>query len=102
MSRVAAARPGPRPAKRPAGKSAPPRGGRGGDAAPSRFALPRFSLRPGSLARRWIAIAVILFAVLVGLPVIAAVMGEIWAMLLGALLAGFALGRATAPGRAAG
>ncbi|WP_376089692.1 hypothetical protein ACE7GA_18445 [Roseomonas sp. CCTCC AB2023176] len=90
MSRVAATRPGPRPAKRPSAKAPSPRGG--GGAPPGRFGF----LRPGPLARRWIAVLVILFAVLVGLPIIAAVFGEVWALILGATLGGFALGRATA------
>jgi hypothetical protein len=46
--------------------------------------------------RRWLWIGVIVLAVTVGLPVAHALFGEIGALMLGCLLAGFALGRATA------
>ena len=43
----------------------------------------------------WIGVAVIVLAILVILPVAAAVIGDIWAVILGVLVGGFALGRAT-------
>jgi hypothetical protein len=43
----------------------------------------------------WLAVAVIVLAVLVFLPVAAAVIGDIWALILAVLVGGFALGRAT-------
>ena len=61
------------------------RGGRG--AAP---ALP-------PVWRRWLWVGIIVLAVTVGLPVAHALFGELGAIMLGCLLAGFALGRATAP-----
>jgi hypothetical protein len=47
--------------------------------------------------RRWLWVGVIVLAVTVGLPVAHALFGELGAIMLGCLLAGFALGRATAP-----
>jgi hypothetical protein len=44
----------------------------------------------------WIGVLVIVVSVLVVLPIAAAVLGDIWAVILGALIGGFALGRATA------
>jgi hypothetical protein len=44
----------------------------------------------------WLAVAVIVLVVLVVLPVAAAVLGDVWAVVLAALAGGFALGRATA------
>ena len=44
----------------------------------------------------WLAVAVLVLAVLVILPIAAAVLGDIWAVVVGALVGGFALGRATA------
>jgi hypothetical protein len=47
--------------------------------------------------RRWLWVGVIVLAVTVGLPVAHALFGELGAIMLGCLLGGFALGRATAP-----
>ena len=47
--------------------------------------------------RRWLWVGLIVLAVMVGLPVAHALFGELGAIMLGCLLAGFALGRATAP-----
>ncbi|WP_426958768.1 hypothetical protein [Muricoccus radiodurans] len=106
-------------ARRPAGKGAagrpgggkpaggPPGGGKPmGGKPPGAKAAPRRAAGPppepsndrggaGIAWGRWLAIGVIVLAVLVILPVIAAVVGEIWALLIGTLLGGFALGRAT-------
>ncbi|MFN7635199.1 MAG: hypothetical protein ACK5PI_10880 [Acetobacteraceae bacterium] len=51
--------------------------------------------------RRWLWIGLIVLAVTIGLPVAHALFGEIGAIMLGCLLAGFALGRATAPRKGA-
>jgi len=45
---------------------------------------------------RWWAVAAIAAAVLIGLPLAHAFIGELGAVLLGTFLGGFALGRATA------
>lgn len=47
--------------------------------------------------RRWLYVGIIVLAITVGLPVAHALFGELGAIMLGCLLAGFALGRATAP-----
>ncbi|SHK09497.1 hypothetical protein SAMN02745194_04163 [Roseomonas rosea] len=44
----------------------------------------------------WTGVAVIVLTLLVILPIAAAVLGDIWAVIIGALVGGFALGRATA------
>jgi len=44
----------------------------------------------------WTGVAVIVLSFLVILPIAAAVLGDIWAVILAALVGGFALGRATA------
>lgn len=44
---------------------------------------------------RWWAVAAIAAAVLIGLPLAHAFIGELGAVLLGTFIAGFALGRAT-------
>jgi hypothetical protein len=49
--------------------------------------------------RRWLWVGLIVLAVTVGLPVAHALFGELGAIMLGCLLAGFALGRATMPKR---
>jgi hypothetical protein len=68
---------------RAASRAAPRKGG-------ARFALP-------PRWRRWLWVGLIVLAVTVGLPVAHALFGELGAIVLGCLLAGFALGRATAP-----
>ena len=92
------------PAGKPSGKSgAGPRK----MPAPRKSAGPRAKAGPAAPASRWAArvwgggpswvgVAVIVLALLVILPIAAAVLGDIWAVILGALIGGFALGRATA------
>ncbi|MFC0384740.1 hypothetical protein [Muricoccus vinaceus] len=67
-----------------------------------RAASGRGTIQQG-LARRawgggpsWLAVLVLVVAILVILPIAAAVLGEVWAVIIGALVGGFALGRATA------
>lgn len=87
------AKPEPRPAARPRAKAAP---------RPARAPRGKGAIRQG-LTRRawgggpsWLGVALLVLAVLVILPIAAAVLGDVWAVILGALLGGFALGRATA------
>ena len=86
----AAGTPSPRRAKPAAPRKAAPRGS--GKAA----------FKQG-MARRvwgggpsWLAVIVLVLTALVILPIAAAVLGDVWAVVLGALVGGFALGRATA------
>ena len=51
---------------------------------------------PKSAAIAGSEVAMIVLSLLVILPIAAAVLGDIWAVILGALVGGFALGRATA------
>lgn len=82
----------PSPARAPArGKGGA--GRRAGAALAGRAAGWRARLRAGP---SWVGVAVIVLAILVILPIVAAVVGEIWAVILAALVGGFALGRATA------
>jgi hypothetical protein len=72
----------------------------------ARPAARRPAARPGVAVlppgwRRWLWIGLIVLAVTIGLPVAHALFGEIGAIMLGCLLAGFALGRATAPRKGA-
>jgi hypothetical protein len=72
----------------------------------ARPAARRPAARPGAVVlppgwRRWLWIGLIVLAVTIGLPVAHALFGEIGAIMLGCLLAGFALGRATAPRKGA-
>jgi hypothetical protein len=69
---------GARPARRTAGK-----------AAASRWA----ALGPG--VRRWIFIGGFTLALLVGLPLVHALMGEVAAILIGTFIFGFVVGRMT-------
>ncbi|MBI0534237.1 hypothetical protein D9599_01435 [Roseomonas sp. KE2513] len=86
----AAGGPSPRRAKPAAPRKAAPRGA--GKAA----------FKAGMAGRAWgggpswLAVIVIVLAALVILPIAAAVLGDVWAVVLGALIGGFALGRATA------
>ena len=66
-----------------------PRGGGGGKAAAARAS--RLWLR------RWWKVAVLVVLVLLGLPLAHALLGEVVALLGGAVLFGFLLGRWTAP-----
>lgn len=105
MSGTAAKRPGaagkpgsgatPRPSGKP-GARAPAKGPRRtgtGKGARLRAALQG---RPGlPWWRRPLSIILILLALFVGLPVMQALFGELGAIMLGCLAAGFALGRAT-------
>jgi hypothetical protein len=67
--------------------------------AASRAAPRKGGARPGLPPgwRRWLWVGLIVLAVTVGLPVAHALFGELGAIILACLLAGFALGRATAP-----
>ncbi|MCS6932714.1 MAG: hypothetical protein NZM27_10940 [Acetobacteraceae bacterium] len=69
---------------RAAPRRSAPRGGRAASAVPPPW-------------RRWLWVGLIVLAVTLGLPVAHALFGELGAIMLGCLLAGFALGRATAP-----
>jgi hypothetical protein len=101
-------------AKAPSGKASPGRTGAARKpAAPGKTAAPRKSSAPRARSAAppppaggwlsgfrgrgpsWLAVAVIVLAVLVILPVAAAVIGDIWAVILAVLVGGFALGRAT-------
>ncbi|MCR0984723.1 hypothetical protein [Roseomonas populi] len=94
------------PAKPPAGpKPARPRVPTKAPAKPKAAGKPRTAAFPaargGWLARlfggaSWLGVAVIVLSILVILPIAAAVLGDIWAVILAALIGGFALGRATA------
>jgi hypothetical protein len=80
-----AAKPGAaRPAARPRAK---PKG-------PTRRA--RFSLWLALLPRHWLAVAVIVAVLIVGIPLAHAMLGDLGALLLLTGIGGFALGRATA------
>lgn len=55
---------------------------------------------PAGIGRaRWLRVALLVAAVLVGLPLAHALFGEVIALLGGAMLLGFLIGRWTAPGR---
>lgn len=54
---------------------------------------------PGLGQARWVRVALLVAAVLIGLPLAHALFGEVVALLGSALLLGFLLGRWTAPGR---
>jgi hypothetical protein len=106
MSGTAAKRPGA--AGKPGSGATPRPPGRTGTRAPGkgprrtgtgRGARLRAALqgRPGlPWWRRPLSIILILLALFVGLPVMQALFGELGAIMLGCLAAGFALGRATA------
>ncbi|MBP0445602.1 hypothetical protein J8J14_12530 [Roseomonas sp. SSH11] len=97
MSKAPAGKAGAAPRKpaasRPAisGKAASPRKGSRSGAAGALGWRSRLARGPS-----WIGVALIVLAVLVILPIVAAVLGDIWAVILAALVGGFALGRATA------
>ncbi|WP_135467577.1 hypothetical protein [Crenalkalicoccus roseus] len=77
-----------------AARRAPPRA-----APPPRpAARPRGGRAPGGLAR-WAKVALLVGLVLLGLPLAHALLGEVVALLGGAALFGFLLGRWTLPGR---
>lgn len=85
-------KPGATPRKMPAPrKSSAPRTKAAAAAPPGRWGARVWGGGPS-----WIGVAVIVLALLVILPIAAAVLGDIWAVILGALIGGFALGRATA------
>ena len=91
---------------RPDPASGTPAPRRAKPAAPRKAAAPRgagkAAFKAGMAQRAWgggpswLAVAVIVLAALVLLPIAAAVLGDVWAVVLGALVGGFALGRATA------
>ncbi|GAA0596812.1 hypothetical protein GCM10009416_38870 [Craurococcus roseus] len=72
----------------PAGAGAASRGARGKGRGPARFPA----------AFRWVRVLLLVAAVVVGLPLAHAMFGEVVALLGGACLLGFLLGRWTAPG----
>ena len=78
------------PKRRPssAGTGAASRGARGRGRGPARFPA----------AFRWARVLLLVAAVVVGLPLAHAMFGEVVALLGGACLLGFLLGRWTAPG----
>ncbi|WP_338661886.1 hypothetical protein VQH23_16850 [Pararoseomonas sp. SCSIO 73927] len=99
------ARAGGAPAKAPPGPVRPARPRAKPPAKAKAAARPRAAAFPpaggGWLPRlfggaSWLGVAVIVLSVLVLLPIAAAVLGDIWAVILGAVIGGFALGRATA------
>ena len=105
MSGTAAKRPGPAGKPGSAGTAPRPPGGKAGPLPGARRtgngkgARLRAALqgRPGlPWWRRPLSIILILLALFVGLPVMQALFGELGAIMLGCLAAGFALGRATA------
>ncbi|QDJ10905.1 Hypothetical protein HVPorG_02692 [Roseomonas mucosa] len=108
MSGTAAKRPSPAGKPGSAGTAPRPPGGKAGPRAPGKGprrtgngkgARLRAALqgRPGlPWWRRPLSIILILLALFVGLPVMQALFGELGAIMLGCLAAGFALGRATA------
>ena len=97
-------RPDPAAARRPAAQGPKPRAK---SAAPRKPRAPRGAGGKGTFQEgmatpawgggpSWLGVAIIVLAALVLLPIAAAVLGDIWAVVLGALIGGFALGRATA------
>ncbi|MBV1797082.1 hypothetical protein [Siccirubricoccus sp. G192] len=70
-------------------------------AAPRPAARPRAKPAPAALSRRarWVRVALLVAAVLLGLPLAHAMFGEVVALLGGTLMLGFWLGRWTMPGR---
>lgn len=71
---------------------APARGGKG--KGPKRSE--RFRIWLALLPRHWLAVAVIVVVLLVGIPLAVALVGDLGALLLLVGVGGFALGRATA------
>lgn len=84
-----------RPAARPAPKPRPARP----PARPAGRGAAKAQPPPSPLAgwRRWLWVAVLVFAVMIGLPLAHALFGEVVALLGGMLLLGFLIGRWTAP-----
>lgn len=70
----------------------PSRGGKG--RAPKRSE--RFRIWLALLPRHWLAVAVIVVVLLIGIPLAVALVGDLGALLLLVGVGGFALGRATA------
>jgi hypothetical protein len=96
--------PNPRPAGgKPSTAKAPARAGAAPRKAPPRRPPGgKGRIRQGLATRAWgggpswLGVVIIVLTVLVILPIAAAVLGDIWAVILGALVGGFALGRSTA------
>ncbi len=88
-------------ARRAAPRAAPSRAsGRGRASAAPRSGAPRAGAAPASAGGgRWIRVALLVLAVLVGLPLAHALFGEVVALLGSTMLLGFLVGRWTAPGR---
>jgi hypothetical protein len=74
----------------------PPTARRPSSAAPARRAAGR-AASASAWARRWWKVALLVVLVLLGLPLAHALLGEVVALLGGAVLFGFLLGRWTAP-----
>jgi hypothetical protein len=100
MSKAPAGKAGATPRKPSPARARAPARGKPGGAGPrfgtgmARAASWRARLLGGGPS--WVGVAVIVLAVLIILPIAAAVLGDIWAVIIGALIGGFALGRATA------
>lgn len=72
--------------------------GRAGTRAPrTKKAAKRWAIQPGPVARRWLFIGGFTLALLVGLPLAHALLGDIGAVLLGTFAFGFVVGRMTMP-----
>jgi len=104
MSKPPNARPaGAKPAaSKPARAGAAPRKAAPRKAVGGKAAGGKGKIRQGLAARAWgggpswLGVVIIVLAVMVILPIAAAVVGDIWAVIIAALLGGFALGRSTA------
>jgi hypothetical protein len=84
------------PTARPAPRSAPGTGPKPRQAAKPRKAAAKGRGAPGWLLRWW-KVALLVALVMLGLPLAHALFGEVVALLGGAVLFGFLLGRWTAP-----
>jgi hypothetical protein len=72
--------------------------GRAGTKGPrTRKAAKRWAIQPGPTMRRWLFIGGFTLALLVGLPLAHALLGDIGAVLLGTFAFGFVVGRMTMP-----
>ncbi|MFC7552533.1 hypothetical protein ACFQU7_10065 [Pseudoroseomonas wenyumeiae] len=74
----------------------PPGGARGSGKGRAPKRSERFRLWLALLPRHWLAVAVIVVVLLIGIPLAVALVGDLGALLLLVGVGGFALGRATA------